>query len=205
MGTGSYAGVSSVSQWRRISTDNAYSQLNMFDLRVRLLATEGVPQGDLIAQVQGSEAAGSVGAMEERLVSDIQVDASTDSKTILVPGLLYGVDLSAGGPGLNGFFAAAGRTLNESDVGASTVVLERGFAKQHELPAEGEIRVSGGQTLGYAGQVITPEYFIVTTEQGGLLAQANFAAMFTSLETAPKGQRQSGPGQRSAPQVAAGR
>jgi putative ABC transport system permease protein len=183
LGTGSYAGLSSLTEWRRISTDDAYEQLSMFDLRVDLAEGSTVNAGELKRLAQ-SAGRGEITAAEERLIAEIQVDASTDRRTILVQGLLYGVDVTAGGPHVNALHTAAGRGLSEGDKGLLNVVLERNFAGYYELPASGELTISGGRTLDYVGQVLTPEYFLVTTEQGGLLAEANFAAVFTSLETA---------------------
>src|SRR5690606_23564924 len=74
--------------------------------------------------------------------------------------------------------------LEEVDEGEVVAMLDLHFANYYDLPAEGRIQLSGGVELPYVGLALTPEYFIVTTERGGLLAEANFAAVFTSLETA---------------------
>lgn len=155
----------------------------MYDLRVKLADGAFAPAGTLLAAVNGDDGLG-VAAAEERLIIDLQVDASTDSQAILVPGTMYGVDVGEGEPAVNGLFAAEGRPLATSDKGQPIALIEHHFAKHYALPAEGTLRVSGGQTLSYVGQALTPEYFIVTTERGGMLAEANFAAVFTSLETA---------------------
>lgn len=181
LGTGSYAGLSNVTRWRRASTDHGYQVLNMYDLRVQLAQGSTVPQGGLAAAVRelpGLEQA------EERLIVDTQVDASTGGETILVPGSIYGVRAGEGLPAVNGFSVPEGRALSEADRGQPVVLLEHHFAKHYGLPPEGPLRISGGQELTYAGQALTPEFFIVTTERGGLLAEANYAALFTSLETA---------------------
>ena len=52
------------------------------------------------------------------------------------------------------------------------------------LPAEGTLTLSGGRQLEYVGHANTPEYFMVISEGGGIFAQASYAAVFTSLETA---------------------
>ena len=173
-----------MTRWRRISTDDAYAQLRMYDLRVQLAEGSYVDAGELIATAGGIEQAGSITAMEERLVGEVQVDASTPEQAILVPGRLYGLDLRDGGPEVNALYAGEGRLLNEGDEGELRVVLERNFAKHYELAASGELSISGARALSYVGLVMTPEYFLVTAEKGGLLAEANFAAVFTSLETA---------------------
>ena len=66
----------------------------------------------------------------------------------------------------------------------SVVTLEHNFARFYDLPAEGSASLSGAVPVTYVGQALSPEYFFVVTPEGGLLAQANFAAVFTSIETA---------------------
>jgi putative ABC transport system permease protein len=183
LGTGSYAGLSSVTRWRRISTDNGYRSLAMYDLRVKLAEGAFLERGQLAAAAAQVSAPGSIAAASERLIAPVQVDASQAGRTILVPGLLYGLDL-AGGPAVNALYAATGASLTAADEGRDVVAIEQNFARHYALPDGGSVALSGGHRLPYVGQVFTPEYFFVTTEQGGLLAEANFAAVFTSLTTA---------------------
>ena len=63
------------------------------------------------------------------------------------------------------------------------MLLEHKFALVYGLPPEGEMIISGGQTVNYVGHALAPEYFIVLTEGGGFFAQASYAAILTSLET----------------------
>lgn len=181
LGTGSYAGLSSVTRWRRDSTEDGYGRLSMYDLRVRLAEGSTVPEGTLRRAVSSLP---GIGRVEERLIIDVQVDASVAERAILVPGVLYGVPVGEGDPAVNGFSIATGRSLTVADRGQPNVLLERNFAKQHNLPSEGTVQISGGRELTYVGQALTPEYFAVTTERGGIFLSANFAAVFTSLETA---------------------
>jgi len=116
----------------------------------------------------------------------IQVDASTADRAILVPGALIGVPVGEAGPGVDGLFVQTGRELTGDDVGRPVALLERHFGKYYDLPPTGTLEISGGQPIDYAGQAVTPEYFLVTTERGGFLAEANFAALFTSIETAQR-------------------
>jgi putative ABC transport system permease protein len=180
LGTGSYAGLSNVTRWRIASMNDAYDDLSMYDVRVRLAEGSTVAEGSLLQTVQGLP---DVEQAEERLLADIQVDASTGGETILVPGILYGVQVGPGLPAVNGFSIEAGRGLVEADRGQPVVLLEHNFARHYNLPAQGEIRIGGGQTLRYVGQALTPEFFIVTNERGGWLAEANYAAIFSSLQT----------------------
>jgi putative ABC transport system permease protein len=184
LGAGSYSGLTSVTRWRRISTDDGYQALRMYDLRVSLAENATVPQGMLVGAARAIPDAGRIDAASERLITDTQVDASTPEQAVLVPGAVYGLDLSGGEPAVNALYAAEGRPLDAADAGAPVAVLERHFAKHYDLPASGTVRLSGGRALEYVGQAMTPEFFVVTTEQGALLAEANFAAVFTSLQTA---------------------
>lgn len=183
LGTGTFAGLSSTSNWRETSADRSYAELNMFDLRVRSAEGTAVPRGSLLSAVEGLENPGIVDGAEERLVVPAQLDASTAEETILVPGQLIGAEVSGGGPQVNGFHIQEGRALTEADAGEPVALLETNFASHYGLPTNGTIRTGGGQPLHYVGHAITPEYFIVTTERGGMLAEANFAAVMTSIET----------------------
>src|SRR5690606_40595930 len=73
LGTGSYAGLSSVTEWRRASPDDGYARLNMHDLRLGLAEGSAVGAGELL------RAAEAVGAAEAggRLAGAVQVDGST--------------------------------------------------------------------------------------------------------------------------------
>ena len=123
---------------------------------------------------------------EERFIADTQVDASTADKSILVPGRLVGMDLTDGGPHVNGVYVAKGdgRPLSESDAGRPVVLVEQNFADFYHLPPDRTLRVAGNQEVSSVGIGLAPEYFFVTTEEGGFFAEANFAVLFTSMETA---------------------
>jgi len=190
IGTGVYAAMGSTSTWRRASNDASFAATAMYDLRVR--ATEGafVEQGALLAALDDALAAGDQGDVvelaEERLVVATQVDASTPQQTVLVPGRIIGVDVRGGGPQV-AFPAVAerdGRVLADADDGNAVAVLEYNFAAFYDLRDDTDVTVSGGRTLDVVGLGLAPEYFLVTTEEGGFLAQANFAALFVPLATA---------------------
>lgn len=186
IGTGVYAGLGSTAEWRRQSNDASFAALDMYDLRVRAAEGSDAATGAMSAVLASLPDPGIVAAAEERLVVDTQVDASTDDRTILVPGRLIGMDLRDGGPHLNStrLVGGGGRQLQESDRGRPTVLVEHNFADFYDLPADRTLRVAGGQEVTSVGQVFAPEYLFVMTEEGGFFAEANFAALFTSLETA---------------------
>ena len=184
LGSGIYSGLSSTSAWRRASYDASFEQLHMYDLHVALADGSYL---DSVALVQAARAiphAEQLGPVEARLLVQTQVDASRPGETILVPGRLVGVDVTDGGPHVNGVSAEQGRTLREPDAGADVAVLEAHFADHYDLPSTGQVEISGGTTLDYVGHGFSPEYFLVGGDQGLFLAEANFAAVFTSIETA---------------------
>ena len=186
LGTGSYAGLSSVTVWRINSGEASYDATNMYDLRARLAVGNYVPAGSLEAALDQLSDPTAVEAVEERLLVPTQIDASTEDQTILVTGRIVGVDLSNGGPHLNAVWPLVGNGLSEADTGADLVVLERNFAKHYNLPEQGEILLAGDRSIAYVGHATSPEYFTVVTETGVYLAESTFAALFTSLETAQR-------------------
>ncbi len=183
LGTGVYAGLGANQPWRKQSYDASYALLNMYDLRVTL-GENFVSGSDLLAAVDGIPHNDWIQNTDVRLIASTLVDASTGRKTILVPGRIVGVDVSRGGPQVNGIFINSGRGLQPADDGTDTAVLEYHFAKYYGLPPSGTLRLSGGTTLQYVGQGMSPEYFLVMTDNGGMMAESNFAAVFVPLATA---------------------
>ena len=171
--------------WRGLSNDASYQAANTFDLRVGLGAGSFIERGELL-DVLADVATGAVEVAEERLILPTQVSIETESDTILVPGRLIGVDLADGGPHVNSLHTRIGRSLQDNDAGTNVVSLEHNFARFYDLPAQGTASLSGDVEVTYVGQALSPEYFFVVTPEGGLLAQANFAAVFASIETAQK-------------------
>jgi len=186
IGTGAYAALGSTATWRQESNDASFALLGMYDLRVRAADGVDAATGEMLAVLDTLPDPGIVDVAEERLVVATQVDASTPDDVIMVPGRIIGMDLSDGGPHVNRVHVAEGdgRQLTEADVGEPVVLVERNFAAFYGLPAERTIRVAGDREVRTVGIAMAPEYFFVMTEEGGFFAQANFAALFTSLETA---------------------
>ena len=123
----------------------------------------------------------------------------TADETILVPGRIVGMDVSDGGPHVNDVYVAEdeGRDLAAADDGAP-VALARAELRRLLRPAAGGRGPRGGRprrstTVGIG---MAPEYFLVMTEEGGFFAEADFAALFTSLATAQDLAGRPGPGQR---------
>ena len=184
-GTGLFSGLRSMNIWRGLSNDASYEVVNTFDLRVELGAGGFLERGTMLRTLEEA-AAGSVLAAEERLVLPTQVSVEADGETIIVPGRLIGVDVTDDGPHVNMLHPALGRALEARDAGQDVIALEHNFGKFYKLPESGPATLSGNVAVQYVGQVLSPEYFFVITPEGGLLAQANFAAAFTSIETAQR-------------------
>ena len=180
IGTGMFAGLSSVTQWRFASNDASLALTNMYDIRARPSGDGFLPQGALEAIAEGID---GVEAAEERLISQTQVEVDTGDGSIFVPGRIIGVDISDGGPSVNGVETIVGRAIEEGEIGEPVVLIERNFGVYYELPDEGGLRLGGGITARYVGHAVSPEYFLIV-EDGGFFGQANLAVVFTSLETA---------------------
>jgi putative ABC transport system permease protein len=183
LGTGVYGGLGANAPWRKESYDDSYALLNMYDLRVKL-GESFVSGNDLLGAVRGIPHRDWIRSAEVRLIASTLVDASTAGKTVLVPGRVIGVDVAGGGPDVNGLHIESGRAMAPSDAGRNVAVLEYHFAKYYGLPPSGRIVLSGGAVLEYVGQGMTPEYFMVMTDSGGMMAESNFAAVFVPLQTA---------------------
>jgi putative ABC transport system permease protein len=175
LGTGVYAGLSSTSEWRRRSYPASYAALDAHEVRVTLADDSYVGAEALRTAIT---AAPGVDAVETRLVAPTQVDASRAGETILVPGRLVGLDVGAGAPRIDRLHVVAGAGLPTD---GSAVVVDEHFADHHRLPASGRIRVAGGREVAYAGRVLSPEYFLVMSDEGTMLAEATFAVVFAPL------------------------
>jgi putative ABC transport system permease protein len=175
VGTGVFAGLGSTARWRRLTNDESYRAVRMHDLRVELAEGSLVPEGMLI------DAVGSlpgVALAQERLTVPVQVDASAGDETILVPGRLISFDPSRR-TRIDEPFVMRGSGIDSFDQEA---LLEANFADHYALPDSGTVRLGSGMRLGYSGVALAPEYFMVMTEEGGMMAEANFAALFAPLE-----------------------
>ena len=180
IGTGLFAGLSSLTQWRLDSNDASLALGKMYDLRARLGGGH-LPQGALAEIARGID---GVAAAEERLVVQSQADIpAPGGETVFVPARIIGVDLSDGGPSVNRVLTYAGRGIEESEIGEPVVMLERNFAVFYDLPESGGLTLGGGAAARYVGHAVSPEYYLVV-EEGSFIAQANLAVVFTSLETA---------------------
>lgn len=183
IGTGAYAGLTSTSAWRHAANDASYAAARMFDVRIRLGSGSTVPAGRLETIARSIANRESIDQAQERLVISTQVDASHGGETTIVPGVVIGINLASGEPQIASMSARVGRVLGAEDAGRKVAALDYHFARVKNLPPQGTIRIAGGTELEYVGQILTPEYFLVTTPAGGLLAEANFAALVAPIDT----------------------
>lgn len=181
LGSGIYSGLSSTAEWRRTSYDASFARLNMYDLRAVLSTGSFVDAEELVAAATSIPSARSIRAAEVRLLVSTQVDASSGGSTTLVPGRLVGVDVTDGGPHVAAISAERGRGLRADDAGERHAVIDLHFAERHSLPVPTRIEVSGGP-LEVIGHGLAPEYFLITGEQGNLLAESNYAVVFAPIQ-----------------------
>lgn len=186
LGSGLYSGLSSTTRWRQMSYDRSFEQLQLHDLRVSLSAGTHLPATALSEAARAIPHAEWIRAAAPRLIVSTQVDASTRGETILVPGRIVGADPAEAGPPVDALVAKVGRVLDEKDTGTDRAVLDFHFAKHYGLAVDRPIVVSGNHSLAVVGQVLAPEYVVVTGDDGNLLGEANFAVVFASLETAQR-------------------
>jgi putative ABC transport system permease protein len=181
LGTGVYCGLGGNKPWRLKSLDESYAMLNIYDLKMELMPGSTLDADELAQVVDAVE---GVQDSEMRLVLPTFVDASTPDRTIVVSGRIVGVDVSSGGPAINGIHVTAGRALRAEDSGEPVCIVEHHFANYYDLqPGDREIGVRGGLSLDPVGIGMSPEYFMVMTEEGGMMAEASFAALFLPLKS----------------------
>ena len=161
IGTGMYAGLSSVTQWRFASNDASLSLTNMYDVRAQPSGDGFLPQGALASIAESID---GVEAVEERLISQTQVEVATDDGPLFVRGRIVGVDLSGGGPRVNGVETMVGRGIEAGEIGEPVVLVERNFGVYYDLPDDGELKIGGGVSARYVGQAVSPEYFLIVEE-----------------------------------------
>lgn len=191
IGSGTYSGLTSVSEWRRTSYDASFDALSMYDLRIELTAGSFASARRLVRVAESIPHADDLAEVEARLAVPIQVDASTADELVLVPGRLVGVDVRDGGPDVSGLAVVEGRGLRPGDAGDDVVVVDQHVIDRHDLPPTGTLTLSGGRELRYVGTALSPEEFFPIDDRGSVFA--DFAVLYSPLASV---QRISGhPGQ----------
>lgn len=186
LGTGVYAGLRSVNGWQRQSYDASYALLNMYDLRVRLTEGSYVDADELRAALDELPHADWITAAEPRLIMATLVEVNDRETPILVPGRIIGVDIAGGGPTINRLHLMKGAPFAGQADPSHSAILEYNFTRHYDLPAEGTLRLSGGQELDRIGAALLPEYFMVMASEIGFMDESQFAVVVTPLETAQR-------------------
>lgn len=180
LGTGIYSGLGGQRSWREASNDASYSQLNMYDLQMKLADGSYLDYTDLqdaLADIEGVE------AVDMRLILPTLVDASTADDTVLASGRIVGVDVRNDGPQINKLYATEGRVLTTADADTPNALLEVQFAEDNDLQVGDTLRITGDVALNLVGTGQSPEYFYVMVDSS-TFGLGSFAVVFVSLETA---------------------
>ncbi len=187
IGIGVFAGLGSSATWRRESNDASFAALHMHDVRVTLSPGTFVDEGSLAGAVGTIEAAGSIDAVEERLVVDSQVAAASDDESILVAARLVGMDLD--GADVDDVWISDGARPEPRPDLELVGVLELKFAEHRGLPASGSVTVAGNREVHYSGLGMIPEDFFYEGPEGSILSQGELAPLYLPL---PDAQRAAG-------------
>ena len=182
IGTGLYAGLGGMREWRERSNDLSFAQLAYHDLRVDLSEGSYVRGGQLERALSDLRARGVVRAAEERLIVPTQVDASRGGRTVLVPGQIVGMPAR---PRVDALWAGAGRSLGRRDARRAAVVLDLAFARHYGLPATGTVRMPGLGQVRYVGQGLSPQFFLVSGP-GFFGGEATYAVVYAPLRAAQR-------------------
>lgn len=184
VGTGLATGLGSMEGWRVRSADASYALLHGHDLRVTLADGSFVPAGTLERAVRGSDIAPLVDRLQERLVVPTQIDASTGGRVVMTPGRMIGLPVGAyASTAVDGVWIVEGRGLTGAP---DEVVVEGGFAKYHELPATGRLRIGGGHVVRTVGHGRSPDTFLVLPPSGPLGGETSFAVVWAPLALAQR-------------------
>ena len=184
LGAGAYAGLQAEASWRRASYDASFAASDVHDVLIRIANGRSVPAADLDRVLRSVRDPSRIQATSDRLVVPIQVDASRDGRTILVPGRIVGVDHSAGGPSVDRLTATSGRELTADDDGRPVVLLDQHVADRHGITAPTTLLLSGDRSVEVVGVGLSPQYFIVMGEEGTILTSAGYAVVYSGLATA---------------------
>jgi putative ABC transport system permease protein len=186
MGTGLYAGLGGMREWREQSNDLSFAQLSYHDLRVDLSEGAYVRAGRLAHTLGDLRRAGVVSVAEERLIVPTQVDASRPGRTVLVPGQIVGIPPQGPGrPHVDEVWAGRGRAITPADARRNVAVIDLAFARHYDLPATGTVRMPGLGRVGVVGQGLSPQYFLVSGP-GFFGGEATFAVVYAPLRAAQR-------------------
>jgi putative ABC transport system permease protein len=185
LGTGTFAGLSASANWRRVSYDASYASTDAHDLLVTLAENTTVEAASLRTAIGATDHPEWFAGLTTSLGVSVQVDASHGDETILVPGRLVGRETDRPGTvPIDTVSNAGGRRLVPADAGSDVVVLDANFARAHDLPDTGTLRLGGGEQVPWIGTGQSPRYFLPSVEVGTGFGARGFAVLYTSLERA---------------------
>jgi len=182
IGTGLYAGLGGMREWRERSNDLSFAQLAYHDLRVDLSEGSFVRAGRLERALSALREQGIVRVAEERMIVPTQVDASRAGRTVLVPGQIVGMPP---GPRVDRVWAGTGRALGPADTRTGAAVLDLAFARHYGLPGSGTVRIPGLGRVRYVGHGLSPQFFLVSGP-GFFGGEATFAVVYAPLAAAQR-------------------
>jgi putative ABC transport system permease protein len=181
IGTGMYAALGSLSDWRTNATTQSLALLRAHDVRLYLADGSYASPEQLRDLVREIRHASSVVGAETRLAVATRVDASTGGRTIVVPGELVG--MATGDPSVDALQVRAGRPLMATDDGRPVAELEYHFATHYDFPVGASVRVGDGETLQIVGTALSADYLVVMSPTGDFMAEANYGVVFAPMET----------------------
>jgi putative ABC transport system permease protein len=179
VGIGAFAGLGGLSEWRQRSADASLAAVRAHDLRVDLADGAFVDTGAL-RDALSTLPPGTVAAAQERMIAPSQIDASTRSRSVLVPARLVGIPGGPGSQPVDSVAVAKGRG------GAGAVVLDENFTRFYDLPTAGTVRLAGLGRVRYSGVGVASQYFLIVDESGISGAQSGLAVAYVPLVDAQR-------------------
>jgi putative ABC transport system permease protein len=184
LGSAIYAGLGTTSVWRLESLDASATQLNAHDVRVSVLGGLTIDRDRALGAVARADP-GPITAVEARLLVHVPVTATHGTSLVPAAGEVLGVDLVTRSR-IDRWQVTAGRDLTSADAGAAVALLDLHFARAHDLPATGTLRV-GTVDVHYIGLALSPEYLNLNTTSGeAIQGQATRAVLFAPIELAER-------------------
>jgi putative ABC transport system permease protein len=182
LGTGAYASLESMSDWRKDANARSLALLGAHDVRLYLADGSYATPEQLESLLGAIPHRDQVAASDARLVQLTRLDASTANQTIVVPGRIVGMSPAA--PSVDALDVTEGRAFEASDDGAAVALLEYHFADHYSLEPSGDVTVGDGARLRILGRAFSSDYFLVISPLGDVMAEANFGVVFVPLSTA---------------------
>ena len=179
VGIGAFAGLGGLRAWREDSADASLAKTRAHDLRVDLADGAFVDAGRLRGALRDVPA-GTVAAAQERMIAPSQIDASTATRSVLVPTRLVGIP---GGPGTQPVDSVA---ISDGHGGPDAIVLDENFTRFYDLPPSGTVRLAGLGRVRYDGVGVAPQYFLIVDESGISGAQSGLAIAYVPLAAAQR-------------------